>query len=103
MPGMPSYALSTGYRAWREKLVDGMEKWVRAQDGAKIEGGAKVSDEKMESRFILERDALVRGIMGVGVRERAIEMLGLLHEYVYSNPSRSKSIRLSMDFVKAKY
>lgn len=85
-PGMPRFILPATYEQPRNRLLQGIEKWLRVNHSgsefAKIGDEDPVWDEYKGSKYIQERDNLFAKIDGVDLKDRAAEILGVMFAYV---------------------
>lgn len=86
MPGMPRFLASNAYEALRDRLQEGIIKWLKANHSgsefAKIGDEDPVWDEHKGSKFIQERDDVFAKAEGVDLKGRAAEILSVMHGYV---------------------
>jgi hypothetical protein len=84
VPGMPRYWVPGAVPTVRERLLSGIEKWLRANHSgsefARITDEDPVWDSLRGSKFIQERDDVLAKTECMDVPARAAEMLGLIHE-----------------------
>jgi hypothetical protein len=82
IPGLPRYWVPSAASQARERLLHGIEKWLKANHSgsefARIGEEDPIWDELKGSKFIQERDDLLLNVMDL--RARAAETLGVMHE-----------------------
>ena len=79
MPGMPAYIMSAASKELRDRLLDGMERWLKANHSglefAKISDEDAVWDEDKGSKFIQESDSVFTKVDNANLKARAAEIL----------------------------
>jgi hypothetical protein len=85
VPGMPRLLLPTAHNGPRDRLLQGMGKWLKAthsgSEFAKINNDDPDWDVYKGSKFVQERDDVLAKI-GLDVEARAADMLSIVHRYV---------------------
>ncbi|CAO2651892.1 Nn.00g001750.m01.CDS01 [Neocucurbitaria sp. VM-36] len=83
LPGMPRFLTSAAYEGPRDRLQEGIMKWLKANHSgsefAKIGDEDPVWDEFKGSKFIQERDDVFLKTEGVDLKARATEILSVMH------------------------
>ncbi|KAF1849405.1 cytochrome P450 [Cucurbitaria berberidis CBS 394.84] len=83
VPGMPRFLASATYEGPRDRLHEGIAKWLKAthsgSEFAKIDEEDPVWDEDKGSKFIQERDDVFAKTEGVDLKGRAAEVLSVMH------------------------
>jgi hypothetical protein len=84
VPGMPRYWVPGAASPVRDRLHEGIEKWLKANHGgsefARITDEDPTWDSLRGSKFIQERDDVLAKIEGMDMKARTAEMLGIMHE-----------------------
>ncbi|KAH9866193.1 hypothetical protein J1614_008758 [Plenodomus biglobosus] len=82
-PGMSRLLMTATYEAPRDKVLQGIEKWLRSHHSgsefARIGEEDPIWDEDKGSKFLQERDDVFAKIGGFNTRARAAEMLSIMH------------------------
>ena len=82
VPGMPQILSSAAHEVPRDRLLQGIEKWLKVyhsgSEFAKIEQDDPICDDYRGSKFIQETDAMFAKMNGIDVRARAAEMLSIM-------------------------
>ena len=90
LPGMPRFMVPSSVAETRDRLLQGIEKWLNVNhsgsDFAKIEANDPEWDAFMGSKFVQDRDHVLATIQVVDLKARAAEMLRLMHGYVHRLP-----------------
>ncbi|KAH7068193.1 cytochrome P450 [Paraphoma chrysanthemicola] len=84
LPGMPRYWVPSAANQVRDRLLRGIEKWLKANhsgsDFARLEEGDPLLDNQKGSKFIQERDYVLAKVEGFDMTSRAAEILSIIHE-----------------------
>ncbi|KAH7092141.1 cytochrome P450 [Paraphoma chrysanthemicola] len=84
LPGMPRYWVPSAANQVRERLLRGIEKWLKANhsgsDFARLEESDPVLDNLKGAKFIQERDHVLANAEGFDLTSRAAEILSVIHE-----------------------
>lgn len=84
IPGLPRYWVPSAASQARDRLLQGIEKWLKANHSgsefARIGEEDPIWDEQKGSKFIQERDDLLARLEVMDLRARAAETLGVMHE-----------------------
>jgi hypothetical protein len=87
LPGMPRFMVPSAVAETRDRLLQGIEKWLNlnhsGSDFARIEATDPEWDASKGSKFVQERDHVLANVKVVDIKARAAEMLRLMHEYVH--------------------
>ncbi|CBX98775.1 similar to putative cytochrome P450 [Plenodomus lingam JN3] len=83
MPGMSRLLMTATYEAPRDRMLEGLEKWLKnhhsGSEFARISEEDPAWDEDKGSKFLQERDDVLAKLEGFNVRARAAEMLSIMH------------------------
>jgi hypothetical protein len=84
IPGLPRYWVPSAALQARDRLLQGIEKWLKANhSGSEF---ARIGDEDpwwdslKGSKFVQERDDLLAKVKGMDMKSRAAEMLSIIHQ-----------------------
>ena len=84
IPGLPRYWVPSAASQARDRLLRGIEKWLKANhsgsDFARTAEEDPAWDGFKGSEFLQERDIAVASLQGMDVTARAAEMLSIMHE-----------------------
>jgi hypothetical protein len=84
IPGLPRYWVPGAASKVRERLHQGIEKWLKANHSGSEFARIAVDDPAMDdlkgSKFIQERDYVLAKLECMDSRARAAEMLSIMHE-----------------------
>lgn len=84
IPGLPRYWVPGAASQAQERLLQGLEKWLKVNHSgsefARIIESDPVWDELKGLKFLQERDEALSQIECMGLRARAAEMLSIIHE-----------------------
>lgn len=84
IPGLPRYWVPGAAAQVLERLHQGIERWLKANlsgsESARIADEDPTWDEYKGSKFIQERDHVLKGIETIDTRARAAEILSIMHE-----------------------
>jgi hypothetical protein len=84
IPGLPRYWVPGAASQVRERLLQGIEKWLKANHSgsefARIIDSDPVWDELKGLKFLQERDDTLAQLDCMDVKARAAEMLSIIHE-----------------------
>lgn len=87
LPCLPRFLASAAYEGPRDRLLEGVVKWLKANHSgsefAKIGDEDPVWDEHKGSKFVQERDDVFAKAEGVDLKSRAAEILSVIHGYVW--------------------
>lgn len=88
MPGLPRVLQSATHVAPRERLIQGIMRWLGAThsgpDFPQVGDKDPVCDEYLGTKFVQETDVIFAKVESMDIRARAIEMLVIMHRYVNS-------------------
>jgi hypothetical protein len=86
MPGLPHFPFSRALEGPRDRMLQGIEKWLKANHSgsnfAKTGDDDPIWDEYLGSKFIQERDDRFAKTDNVTLRARSAEVLSVIHRYV---------------------
>jgi hypothetical protein len=84
IPGLPRYWVPGAAVKVRERLHQGIEKWLKANHSgsefARIAVDDPALDDLKGSKFIQERDSVLAKLECMDIKARAAEMLSIIHE-----------------------
>ncbi|KAH8722568.1 cytochrome P450 [Phaeosphaeriaceae sp. PMI808] len=84
IPGLPRYWVSSAASQVQVRLLQGLEKWLKANHSgsefARIADEDPTWDNTKGSKFIQERDDVLAKIECMDLRARAAEMLAIIHD-----------------------
>jgi hypothetical protein len=84
IPGLPRYWVPGAAVKIRERLHQGIEKWLKANHSgsefARIAVDDPALDDLKGSKFIQERDSVLAKLECMDIKARAAEMLSIIHE-----------------------
>jgi hypothetical protein len=84
IPGLPRYWVPGAAAQVQERLLQGIEKWLKANHSgsefARIADEDPIWDDFRGSKFVQERDDVLARIEGMDMRARAAEILSIMHE-----------------------
>ncbi|KAF2029216.1 putative cytochrome-like protein P450 [Setomelanomma holmii] len=84
IPGLPRYWEPSAVSHVRDRLLQGIEEWLKANhsgsDFARIGDEDPVWDRLKGSKFVQERDETIAKADGMDLQTRAAEMLSIMHE-----------------------
>ncbi|KAJ4376189.1 hypothetical protein N0V83_001470 [Neocucurbitaria cava] len=83
LPCLPRFLASAAYEGPRDRLLEGVVKWLKANHSgsefANIGDDDPVWDEHKGSKFVQERDDVFAKTEGVDLKSRAAEILSVIH------------------------
>jgi hypothetical protein len=84
IPGLPRYWVPSAAVPVRERLLRGIEKWLKADHSgtefARVAEEDLIWDELKGLKFVQERDNVLARLEGMDFSARAAEMLSIIHE-----------------------
>jgi hypothetical protein len=84
IPGLPRYWVPSATVPVRERLLRGIEKWLRANHSGteftRVAEEDPIWDELKGLKFVQERDNVLARLERIDVNARAAEMLSIIHE-----------------------